>query len=454
MENALLILIVLFICILFIFGIISNKRVKDDEDFIVAGRQFNTFLTTFSLFATWFGAGTLITATDNISQRGLRDIVLEPVGSGLCFVIAGIFMASKLWNLKLYTISDFFKLKYGRATELYSVLTTIPIFVGWIAVQFVALANLLSAFFSVEPYILIWIIALLSMLLTILGGLWSVTITDSIQMFMIIIGLVIIFWNVIATHSGFVQLYHTTPTGLKTWIPTDKFRDFVSWLTVLSIAALGNLSGQDLMQRVFSAKNAKVAQYGCILSGVLYILVGMMPAFLGIFSNVIFKNTNNQNIIAIYAKEYLPPELTILFVLCIFSAVFSTITSAILAPSSVIANNFLKDKFTKISPIALCRISVVLITALSLITSFLGDNFYTILEKSYAIGLVSFFAPLMVGLFSKKEQNNPIGGLLAMLVGLSVWLSGFVISYSYPVEIYAVLANFGVLIVFGKRSTN
>lgn len=445
MENYLLVLITILVCILFLVGIISNRRVKDDVDFIVAGRKFNTFLTTFSLFATWFGAGTLITATDDISQRGLRDIVLEPVGSGLCLLIAGLFLAKKLWNLKLYTISDYFKLRYGRSAELYSVLTTIPIFVGWIAVQFVALANLLSIFFPIHTHILVVIIAFLSMSLTILGGLWSVTITDSVQMFIIILGLGIIFYKVVATHSGFFQLYQMTPAAIKTWVPTESKKDFITWLTVLSIASLGNLSGQDLMQRIFSARSAKVAQLGCIVSGILYICIGMIPVFLGIFSNVIFKNTIKQNVIATYAKEYLPQELTIVFVLCIFSAVFSTTTSAILAPSTVLSNNFLKNKFLNKSPIVLCRISVIFITGLSLLTSFLGENFYTILEKSYAIGLVSFFAPLVFGIVYKKSLDSN-SGLFGMLTGLLVWLSGFIISYDYPVEIYAVVSNFLVLL--------
>src|SRR5690554_1537250 len=108
-------------------GLWSQKRVKTEEDFIVAGRKFNTWLTVFSLFATWFGAGTLITATDEIRFKGLGAVALEPLGAGLCLIIAGFFFAKPLWEMKIFTISDFYRERFGKKAEMISVFFNIPV---------------------------------------------------------------------------------------------------------------------------------------------------------------------------------------------------------------------------------------------------------------------------------------------------------------------------------------
>src|SRR5690606_17807677 len=151
--------------------------------------------------------GSLISAADEIRTLGLRAAALEPLGAGLCLIIAGLFFAGPLWRLNIYTISDFYRIRFGKKTEQLSVMLTVPAYAGWIAVQFLALSQLLHSFFGWPVSMIVLVLAILSMVLTMIGGLWSVTITDSLELSVIIIGLMVLAVNVFSGggENGFFQ---------------------------------------------------------------------------------------------------------------------------------------------------------------------------------------------------------------------------------------------------------
>lgn len=438
----LLISIGIFLIFLFAIGLWSQTKVNSEADFIVAGRRFNLWLSIFSLFATWFGAGTLITATDEIRMAGLQAIALEPLGAGLCLVIAGLFFAGPLWRMNIYTVSDFYRIKFGKKAEYISVFANIPVYTGWIAVQLMALSQLLNSFFGWEVFTIVLIIAFLSMFLTMIGGLWSVTITDSVQLLIIIIGLLLLAFNVFDFYGegsllgGFYKLWENTEQSLQVVVPHDNFNQVAVWTSVLMVSSLGNLSGQDLVQRIFAAKSEKVARNACVISGVSYIFFGAIPALLGVFSYQIFQGEFSGSVVSHYAKFFLSPAVRTIFILCIFATVFSTITSAILSPASIIAHNYLKDKFPRVSTLKLCRVSVVIITFLSVLVAFMGENIYAILENSYALGLVCFFTPLYFGIFTNMLDERAC--LVSMVVGTLSWLVEFIFPFDFP---YALVAT-------------
>ena len=139
-------------------------------------------------------------------------------------------------------------------------------------------------------------------------------------------------------------------------------------------------------------------------------------------------------------KNYLDPVSVVILTLTILSAILSTITSALLAPSSVLAHNFLKQHFKNTSTLVLCRYAVVAVTAMSLTIAFMGSDVYGLLESSYAIGLVGFFAPLLIGLRSKKL--NETSCLVAMAAGLLFWLPEFFIETQWPLALLGMVMSF------------
>jgi SSS family solute:Na+ symporter len=129
----------------------------------------------------------------------------------------------------------------------------------------------------------------------------------------------------------------------------------------------------------------------------------------------------------------------------IVSAVVSTITSALLAPSSLLSHNFLKTRFPQVPLLALSRWSVAVIMALSLLTVVLGEDVYSLLENSYAIGFVGFFVPMTIGVFT--PYLNERACIVSMSVSILVWLGEFLFGGDVPYALIAVAAGYPVYFI-------
>ncbi|MAZ49459.1 MAG: sodium:solute symporter [Halobacteriovoraceae bacterium] len=448
METALFYTLIIYFSLLVGLALFMSGKMESEEDFLVGGRKFNLWLTTFCLFATWFGAGTLIAATDEVAAEGLKVTALEPLGAGMCLILAGIFFAKPLWDMQLMTYADFFRQRFGKRLEFLSVMLNIPIYVGWIAVQIVSLANILGVFFPVPVWVFMIGITLFACFLTISGGMWSVSITDSFQLMIIIIGLIYLLIKISGmVPEGIAGLLAQVEDDKLVLIPHERMGDLFNWIGVFSISALGNMTGQDLGQRMFSAKSAKVAKLGCLIAGVGYIAIGSIPVILGLTASQTlgeFEGSVIPNLI----KTYLDPVTAVILTLTIISAVVSTITSALLAPSSMLSHNYLKHKFPDVGLLKLCKYGVIVVAVISLVTAFAGEDVYGLLEASYAIGFVGFFVPVTVGLYSKKWDEKAI--LISVVVSLIIWLPEMFGYENLPYSLIAVLLGYPVYFISFK----
>ena len=138
-----------YVVVMYVIGYFCYRQVNTEEDYVVAGRRLPLSLAWMTLLATWFGAGTLLTAADEVRHEGLRAAALDPFGAGLCLLFAGLFVAAPLWRMSLLTLPEFYRRKYGPGAELTAALIMVPSYFGWIAAQFVALAEVLHLFFDI-----------------------------------------------------------------------------------------------------------------------------------------------------------------------------------------------------------------------------------------------------------------------------------------------------------------
>jgi solute:Na+ symporter, SSS family len=427
MTTALAVAMVVFVAVMFAIGYWARGRIHDVEDFIVAGRRLPLSLATATLFATWFGAGTLLTATDEVRDQGLQAAALEPIGAGLCLVVAGLFFARRLWAMRLMTLPDFYQRRFGRRAELVASLIMVPGYFGWIAAQFVALAGILQVFWRIPLVHGIWLVAAVGTGYTLLGGMWSVTMTDAVQVVLLILGLIVLALTVLAEvagaeslGAGFERLWQDLPPDKLTLIPTDDLAAVVAWFSIIAIGVLGNIPGQDLSQRIFASRTGDIARRACLIAGIAYVGLGMIPVLTGLAADVLPLDLGPTATLPAIAAHLMSPPAAIVFVLAIASAVLSTIDSAILAPSSVLANNLLSKVWPQYSPLLLSRASILAIALASLAFAYLGQDAYELLETAYAVGMVGLFVPLAVGLYSRR--GGEAAALAAMGTGTGVWL--------------------------------
>lgn len=434
---------VAYVVVMFGIGWIARGRIETVEDYVVAGRRLGVWLATPTLLATWYGAGTLLTAADEVRARGLEASALDPLGAGVCLILAGLVVAGPMWRLGLTTLPDLFRLRFGPKAEVLAAILMIPQYFGWIAAQFLALAGILDLFFGIPATTGILLVALVGLGYTLLGGMWAVTLTDAVQLALVLLGLVVMFVTVFTQIGegsfgrGWDSVFTAMPDERLALIPEDGAR-LVGWLGVLCAGALGNLPSQDLMQRVFSSRSERVAKAACLSAGVLYLVFGAIPVLLGLASSSIV-GAADRSILPTLASMFLAPIPAVVFVLTIMSAVLSTIDSAILAPSTVLAQNVLSKvpRFGS-DPLRLNRWAAVLVTAVSLAVAYEGESAYTLLESAYELGMVSLLVPMILGLFVPGGSSVAI--IASMVSGTSVWivhmslgLEGFVGAEAWPV---------------------
>jgi Na+/proline symporter len=191
---------------------------------------------------------------------------------------------------------------------------------------------------------------------------------------------------------------------------------------------LGNLPGQDLTQRIFSARSSSTAVWACHIAALLYFVLGVLPLMLGLAADLVApEGSANKATMTLLAGLFLSPWAAVLFVLSVMSAVLATIDSALLSPASVLAQNVLAPRWPKLDLLMLNRWAVIGVTIASLITAYLGESAYSLLESAYALGLVSLLVPLLMGL--KTNIGGERAALASMITGTLLWSVHFVIGW-------------------------
>jgi SSS family solute:Na+ symporter len=194
-----------------LIGLWASRKVKSSDDYILAGRSLPLFISSSALFATWFGSETVFGASSEFLQGGLYAVIEDPFGAALCLILFGMFIARKLYAMNLLTLGDFFKIRYGRQTELISSLFLAIPYIGYIAAQLVAMGLILTVVTGMVVWQGVVISAVVVTIYTYIGGMWAITITDFIQTIIIIIGLLALAFVLSGKAGGVAHVLSQVP---------------------------------------------------------------------------------------------------------------------------------------------------------------------------------------------------------------------------------------------------
>ena len=193
------------------------------------------------------------------------------------------------------------------------------------------------------------------------------------------------------------------------------------------------------MQRVFSAKSARVASWACITAGLAYLTFGAIPVILALSADHLVPHAEQQSILPILAQAFLSPALAVIFIVALMSAVLSTIDSAMLSPASILAHNVLARSRPNESVLA-DRVAVLLVAVCSTWFAYQGENAYAMLESAYALTLVGLFVPLVFSLLGMPR--SPTTAICSMLTGTLVWLAHQLMGWEYFLAPLASVAQY------------
>ena len=436
--------LLLYTAVLFGVAWIASRRVHDFSDYLVAGRNLGVPLASLSLLATWFGAGTLLASAAEVRAVGLSAAALEPIGPGICLLLVGLFYAAPLRRAGLLTLGDFFARRFGRRAEIACAAIMVPSFFGWIAAQFSVLAALLGELFGVPFGAGLALATGVAVGYTLIGGMWSVTLTDAVQGVIVVFALLALGISAVAElgggslAGGLARLGRETPPDLLAVVPGE-LTAFLAWSGLLVAGALGNIPGQDVLQRVFASKTERVARRACLIAGGLYLVLGAIPVVLGLTARLLLPGQEGD-MLATLGRILFSPLAALGLLLLVVSALLSTVDSALISAASVLAQNLLRHPLPRVGLLRLSRLSVLIVGAASLLYAFRGLSAYSLLEDAYELTLVGLFVPLTAGLFWKR--GGPAAALGAMGTGVALWVAH--LSFGWDSFLEPVLSPVGI----------
>ncbi len=262
--------VIAYLLITIAIGLWAAMRVHNSKDYVVAGRSLPLYMNTATVFATWFGAESVLSVSVEFSRSGLGGIIADPFGSSFCLVLVAFFFARAFYRMDLLTIGDFYRKRYGRTMEFGTSVVIATSYLGWTAAQLTALGLVFSTLtqgaISLETGIIISGVVVLAY--TVWGGMWSVAMTDLFQSVMIILGLAVIAWFVgdMAGGPGKVIAAAADAGRFEFW-PKGGAKEWLAFGTAFLTLAIGSIPQQDIFQRVTSARNEKIAVSGTLLGG-------------------------------------------------------------------------------------------------------------------------------------------------------------------------------------------
>jgi SSS family solute:Na+ symporter len=436
---------------LLVVSFYAARSVRTEADYVVAGRGLSLVLVAGTLVATWFDAATMFAASSTARDHGLLGVTLNPFAAAGALVLAGLFVARPLWKMQLYTMADFYRRTYGPAAEAVGACIQVPAYFSWVALQYVALARILDMYFGLPQATGVVIVATITLVYTLFGGLWSVTLIDMIQIVIGLVGLVVLTATTLADEQlgagdplrGLVTVYtHVAashPDHLRLVPGPGSAAAVLGWLAAWSTGLFGNLPAQDLQQRVFAARSPATAVWGCILAGIVYLAFAMLPVTLGLASLVIHpKGTLDP--IGFMAGEHLSAGMLVVFLVSIMSIVLSTATSAVLAPATILGHNVCgRLPWFVTRPLLRERLCVVLVSLGSVAVAMGGGSLMKLLDVSLSIQLSALFVPMIMGLYGRPRGQ--LSAVLSMLLGFGAWLTAFGIEHSAAVSPAGVFAG-------------
>ena len=438
--------VIAYLVVSIAIGLYAATKVHSARDYITAGRHLPMPFILAMVFATWFGAETVLGISATFLEEGFRGLISDPLGASICLILFGLVFARPLYRMNLITLGDYFRIRYNRQTELILSICIIVSYLGWVSAQIMALGlvfNVLSNdLISMNQGMIIGSAVVL--IYTLFGGMWSVALTTFVQMIVIIVGLLLVTSNAADQAGGVATVIaKASAEGKFNFLPTLDFVDMLGWIAALFTMALGSIPQQDVFQRVNASKNETIAIWGTTLGGVAYFFFAAVPLFLAYSANMIdpgmvdrLMDVDSQLILPTLIVNHMPFFLQVVFFGALLSVIMSTASGTLLAPSVTFTENVLKGfapNMTDGQFLWSTRLTVlvfsVLVTYYAIATE---ASIHHMVENAYRVTLAGAFVPLAAGLFWKKASN--LGAGLAISFGLVTWIILEMTGMQEPIE--------------------
>lgn len=429
-------------------GLWVSRRIVDEDDYLLAGRSLGYGLGIFTVFATWFGAETCIGAAGSIYSDGLAGGTADPFGYAMCLILMGAVFAIPLWRRRLTTLADLFRRRYGPQVERLAVILLVPTSLLWAAAQIRAFGQVLSASSELDVSAAITVAAIVVIIYTVSGGLMADAVTDVVQGGALIVGLLVL-TAVLLSGDGVVEAAAAvSPERLMLFggPETPWWMTLEAW----AIPICGSVLSQELVARVLATRAPVVARNATLIAGGLYLLIGLIPAGIGLLGPSMLPDlTEPEQILPRLALERLPTGLYILFAGALLSAILSTVDSALLVAASLVSRNLvlpLNPAMSEAARVRTARVGVVMFGIVAWVIALHAQGVYALVEEASAFGSSGIFVIGVMGLFSRWGGGR--AALATLIVGVGSYVLGahvFALDAPYVTSLICALATYATI---------
>jgi Na+/proline symporter len=422
-----------YILLQFAVGIWVSRRIRDEKDYILGGRQLGVTLASFSVFATWFGAETVMGSSGRVYTDGLSGAQGEPFAYAVGIIIMGLCFAVPLWRRGLTTFADFFRQRFSPGVEKMTVILLIPGSVLWAAAQIRGFGQVMSHTAGLELGVAMTVAAAVVIAYTVFGGLLADVYTDFVQGIAIIIGLLGMLILIGAqTGNPVTALASVEATR---FYPLGQNQSVLEFVEQWAIPICGSLVAVELISRILACRSADVARLAAPLGGLGYLLIALIPVYFGLIGPIVMPGLDEPEQLSLHlANTYLPMFFYVMFAGALISAVLSSVDSALLASASLVSHNLilpLKPAMAERAKVATARLCVAALGMFAYVLALRSDGISDLVEMASAFASAGVFVALTFGLFTRF--GGPLSAMAAIGTGAGCWAFGkFVLDMSTP----------------------
>lgn len=421
-------IVVVYLLVMLFIGWYSSKKITSNTDFMVAGRRLGPLLMAGTLAATEIGGGSSL----GVVQNGMSGYGLSAawyiITMGFAFVIL-TFLAPRFRAAAVKTVPEYFRRRYGKSAGLITAVIMVLPLVGLTAGQFIASSVVLSTMLGISYKAAVVIVAVVVTVYSVMGGLWSVTLTDFVQVFLIIIGMMVAIPFAVRLAGGWSNITANVPPETFSMLSGYSATGVLS-LTVMYVATF--TVGQEAVSRYYAARDGKAARQGSVLAAAINFIYAFVPAVLGVivlalinmgsFNARDFADVGTRYALPVLAMEAMPAVICGLLFAGIISATMSSSDSDLLGAGSIFANDIyhaiIKPDATSAEVMRVTKIVMVVVGAASmLIALFNTSSIVSLLMFCFTLRAAGAFFPYVLGHYWKGAS---LAGTIASLLSGSV----------------------------------
>lgn len=436
--------IFVYFAVLIAAGYWGLRRARTADDFLVAGRSLGPVWYLGTLSAVVLGGASTIGGVSLGYQYGISGMWLVFM-LGLGIIALSVLLSTRLAHLGVYTVSEMLALRYGPSSRLISAIIMAIYDLMVAATATIAIGTVFDVILGIPPTWAILLAGGIIILYSVAGGMWSITLTDFLQFLIMTVGIFLVLLPLsVSQAGGFSGMQDALPESYFEWTA-------IGWETIFAYFLLfffGIMIGQDIWQRVFTARSGTVAQWGGIAAGVYCLVYGLVGAIIGAAAASLLPDLAvADNAFAEVTRLVLPAGLTGLVLAAALAAVMSTASSCLLASATILANDVYAEFISRreYDKVLANRISMSLVGVVVLTIALLVRDVVGALTVAYNLLTGALFIPILGALFWRRA--TAIGALAAMVAGSVVVVIFMIVSglFSNDPIIYGMLTS---LVVF------